>query len=58
MTRACLIDIRVCDGGHFRPVLGERLQQYVDIAKEADTEMDEIDPVPKGCRQKSRRTAA
>jgi hypothetical protein len=46
------MDIRVCDGGHFRPVLGERLQQYVDIAKEADTEMGENGPVPKGCRQK------
>ena len=53
-TRAYLINIRVCDGGHFCPVLGERLQQYVDIAKEADTEMGENGPVPKGCRQKSR----
>jgi hypothetical protein len=56
-VRGCFINIRVCDGGQFRPVLGERLQQYVDIAKKADTEMGENGPVPKGCRQKSRLTA-
>jgi len=54
LIRACFINIRVCDGGHFRPVLEERLQQYVDIAKKADTEMGGNGPVPKGCRQKSR----
>jgi hypothetical protein len=46
------VNIRVCDGGQFRLVLGERLQQYVDIAKKADTEIGETGPVPKGCRQK------
>jgi hypothetical protein len=51
------MNIRVCDGGHFRPVPGERLQQYVDIAMEADTEMGDNGPVPKGCLQKSRLTA-
>ena len=47
-SRVCLINIRVCDGGHFRSVLGERLQQYVNIAKEADTEMGEKWPRPEG----------